>query len=443
MKVFTLAAAFFTVASVAFADSYVAQSCNETMRCPEEYPCCSVDGICGTGNYCLQCNPKFSFNSTACLAMPVCKSGKTLFDDVDKLLDVDTYLGNSSESDWTYSGYVLDYENSTILAMPKYSGGTVISSTFYVWYGKVTTKFKSSHLGGVVSSSILYSNVQDEIDFEFIGSNLTYPQTNYYYEGVLNYTNMIPLESSDTFENWHTYEVDWTEDYITWSIDGGVSRTLNKNDTYNATDDSYYFPQTPSRIQLSIWPGGNSTSANGTKEWAGGEINWDAPDISDPGYYYAMLESIEVDCYDPPASTKKTGSKSYRYVSNDDFSEHEVEITDDQTWISSLGNTGFNPNGTEPEEESSSSSSSSFSSTSKSTTHTTIEKTIVSSNSTYLTTFVSSYAATEAETSTNSYSSGFLQNINSNVTSSKNGASSLSLINSLLAGCLMFLFSLF
>ncbi|GMF82435.1 unnamed protein product [[Candida] boidinii] len=141
---------------------------------------------------------------------------------------------------------------------------------------------------------------------------------------MLDYTNMVPLESSDTFENWHTYEVDWTEDYVKWSIDGGVSRTLYKNDTYNATDDTYYFPQTPSRIQFSIWPAGNATSAQGTKEWAGGEINWDAPDISDPGYYYATLESVEVDCYDPPASTKKTGSKSYRYVSNDDFSENEL-----------------------------------------------------------------------------------------------------------------------
>ena len=31
-------------------------------------------------------------------------------------------------------------------------------------------------------------------------------------------------------------------------------RTLNKNDTWNETSNRYDYPQTPSRIQFSLWP---------------------------------------------------------------------------------------------------------------------------------------------------------------------------------------------
>lgn len=87
---------------------------------------------------------------------------------------------------------------------------------------------------------------------------------------------------SDSFENFHTYEVDWTPDAITWYVDGESVRTLLREDTYNATSGDYMFPQTPSRLEMSVWPGGLSTNAPGTIAWAGGEISWDTADIKDP-----------------------------------------------------------------------------------------------------------------------------------------------------------------
>jgi len=136
-----------------------------------------------------------------------------------------------------YTGDVLDYddEESLILAMPKNSGGTVLSSTRAVWYGKVSARIKTSHLAGVVTGFILYSGAGDELDYEFVGADLETAQTNFYWESVLNYTNSANISTTDTFENYHTYELDWHEDYVTWSIDGVVGRTLYKNETYNAT----------------------------------------------------------------------------------------------------------------------------------------------------------------------------------------------------------------
>lgn len=89
---------------------------------------------------------------------------------------------------------------------------------------------------------------------------------------------------------------------------------LKRSDTYNATTKQYDYPQTPSRVQLSLWPGGLATNDEGTIKWAGGVIDWvNHPDIKDPGYYYATIKDVEIQCYDPPADAKKEGSKSYYY----------------------------------------------------------------------------------------------------------------------------------
>ncbi|ODV58773.1 chitin transglycosylase UTR2, partial [Ascoidea rubescens DSM 1968] len=290
--------------------------CDAESPCPEDAPCCSQYGRCGVGENCLgTCDPRYSYNISACMPVPVCKDLKTSFTSTDQLLPVDYYYGDPSESDWIYSGTVLDYDNkSIIIAMPKDTSGTVVSSTRYVLYGKVGVTFKTSRLQGVVSAFILFSNVQDEIDFENIGADLYKFQANFYYQGVLNYTNQINMTTEEsTFSNYHTISVDWTPDKLEWLLDGEVTRTLLREDTWNETTQTYHYPQTPSRVQISLWPGGSDLNEEGTIAWAGGAINWNSPDIQNYGYYYAILSDVSIECYDPPSSVKSTGSKSYKY----------------------------------------------------------------------------------------------------------------------------------
>ena len=61
------------------------------------------------------------------------------------------------------------------------SVGTLLASTAYVWYGKVAATLKTSRGKGVVTAFILLSDVKDAIDFEFVGTDLTQAQTNYYF----------------------------------------------------------------------------------------------------------------------------------------------------------------------------------------------------------------------------------------------------------------------
>lgn len=150
------------------------------------------------------------------------------------------------------------------------------------------------------------------------------------------------ISLSDTFANYHTYEIDWTPDQITWSVDGQVGRTKKRSDTWNATANRYYYPQTPARIQLSIWPAGSSKNGQGTIQWSGGLIDWtNSPDIKNNGYYYAMVQDVNVECYDPPSGISKSGDTSYTY--NDDTGMNSsVQITGKSTVLKSLLGTGTN-----------------------------------------------------------------------------------------------------
>ncbi|CEP63100.1 chitin transglycosylase UTR2 LALA0_S07e02388g [Lachancea lanzarotensis] len=415
------------LASVVKASSDETVYCNGTVgACPDDKPCCSQYGVCGSGSYCLGgCNPRFSYNLSACMAMPICKDSQTIFNNYSsKVANQYTFLGDASANDWIYEGSIVDYndEQALLLTMPQYSSGAVLSSTRYMWYGKVSARMKTSHLGGVITAFIMFSSVQDEIDYEFVGANLTNAQTNYYFEGDLNWTHSSNVSVSNTFDNYHVYEIDWHEDHLDWLIDGQVGRTLYKNHTFNASTGQYDYPQTPARIQLSIWPGGTNTSAYWTKLWAGGEIDWNAPDIKDPGYYYATVESVNITCYDPPAGTRQNGSAAYRYVDSKNFTQAGVAITNDTTVLGSLEDSGFNP---QSGKSSSSSSASSSSTSSKPfTTQSGASKSKSTSGSTGTST--AAKGSSGDSSSSSQVPSGFVQNMKSS-SSSTAGAVSLNL----------------
>jgi beta-glucanase (GH16 family) len=75
-----------------------------------------------------------------------------------------------------------------------------------------------------------------------------------------------------------------------------VVRTLD----YAAAVDGTNFPQTPMRIKIGIWAGGDPNNAEGTIEWAGGET-----DYTD-GPFTMYVESVNILNYNPAQSYKFT-----------------------------------------------------------------------------------------------------------------------------------------
>ncbi|KAK3313575.1 glycoside hydrolase family 16 protein [Apodospora peruviana] len=249
-----------------------------------------------------------SFTLDSCVPAPVCKDKTYKMDSLDRYQDIGKYLGDPAKADWVGQGEPVVYNGNVLLTMPKNSVGTVMASTTYMWYGNVKAKLKTSRGAGVVTAFILFSDVKDEIDYEFVGVDLNTAQTNYYFQGIPDYQNTGNItELTNTYDNFHEYEIQWTPDEISWLVDGKVHRTKKKSETFNATTNQYHFPQTPSRVQLSIWPGGLATNAKGTIDWAGGEIDWDSPEIKTYSYYFATFGQIEVECYktnSPPGTNK-------------------------------------------------------------------------------------------------------------------------------------------
>ncbi|KAJ5212285.1 glycosidase crf2 [Penicillium cinerascens] len=325
------------------ATAFATQTCTASSQCPEDKPCCSQYGECGTGAYCLGgCDPQASFSLDSCAPMPICESKSYTWENLDNCALNTKYLGDASKSDWTYSGFPKTEDNNLLMTMPKDSVGTLFANNHYIWYGKVSGKIKSSRGQGVVTAFILLSDVKDEIDYEFVGADLAAVQTNYYWQGVLDWHNggNASVDGGDTFDDWHTYEIDWTPEQVQWIVDGEVKRTLLKSDTFNETANRYQFPQTPSRLQMSIWPAGQASNAKGTIDWAGGLINWDSQDIQEKGYYYATIGQVDIECYTPPAGTTQTGNTSYLYTSEAAM-QANVEIVGNSTVLGSMGATGL------------------------------------------------------------------------------------------------------
>jgi beta-glucanase (GH16 family) len=99
--------------------------------------------------------------------------------------DIAKYLGDPSHTNWVSTGTPLVYNNQAILlTMAPDTVGTLLASSHYVWYGKVSATLTTSQGAGVVTAFIMMSDVKDEIDFEFIGVDVQHAQSNFYSQGV-------------------------------------------------------------------------------------------------------------------------------------------------------------------------------------------------------------------------------------------------------------------
>jgi hypothetical protein len=73
------------------------------------------------------------------------------------------------------------------------------------------------------------------------------------------------------------------------------------------------YPQTPMRVKIGIWAGGDSDNSEGTIEWAGGET------VYTDGPFSMYVESVNITNYNPAQAykyTDKTGAYTSIKASN-------------------------------------------------------------------------------------------------------------------------------
>lgn len=160
-------------------------------------------------------------------------------------------------------------ENTTGIA--EYYGGEVRTSHYY-GYGDFKVRMKPAKIPGTASTfftctgpyDIWYNedgsearkNPHDEIDIEFLGSDTTKVQFNYFADGVGGHEKMIDL-GFDASEEFHEYGFRWTENDITWFIDEKPVYKVSKADI----KEGEKWPSEPGRVLMNYWVGTEKASA--------------------------------------------------------------------------------------------------------------------------------------------------------------------------------------
>lgn len=206
-----------------------------------------------------------------------------------------------------------DSENGAAFTIKKQGDSPTIKSKFYFFGGRTEIIMKASPGAGIISSMMWVSDTLDEVDWEFVGSDPNHVQSNYFGKGKLVYTegeeHLVP--GAPVAEEFHNYTCDWTKERLEWWIDGNRVRVLERADALE-NGDSY--PQTPMRLFLGIWAGGDPSLAEGTREWAGGDADYDA------GPYTMYVKEAHVTDY--------SSGKEYAYGDDSGMWE-SIEIVDE------------------------------------------------------------------------------------------------------------------
>ncbi|ORX90301.1 concanavalin A-like lectin/glucanase, partial [Basidiobolus meristosporus CBS 931.73] len=173
-------------------------------------------------------------------------------------------------------------------------GAQATTKSFFK-YGRVNARIRTAGTKGVVSAMFTMASDKDEVDFEWLGGNPRDTLSNYFYKGELVYSNNGTYVGSDSSKEFITYSLEWRPDSLTWLVNDKVIRTLSKSRTLDRNSGVYKFPAGPTRINFSIWDGGDSTE-DGTSEWAGGPVPWNDEGINNEGRLDMKIEHLEIKC---------------------------------------------------------------------------------------------------------------------------------------------------
>ncbi|KAL1956505.1 hypothetical protein VTO42DRAFT_7068 [Malbranchea cinnamomea] len=228
------------------------------------------------------------------------------------------YDMTSAPDGWKTKGGTPQYTaDGADFIVAKQGDSPTIISNFHIMFGRFEITLRSARGKGIVSSAMLLSDAEDEIDWELLGDDENV-QSNWFRLGNTgNYDREQYHTVPGHWDNFNTYGIDWTPDRIEYSINGNVVRTLV------AQELGAEYPQTPMHVQVGPWAGGDpDLNSPGTVEWAHGPVDYSqAP-------FVMSVRSIKVTDY-------STG-KEYVYTDNSGTLE-SIEAVDGQIY--------GNPNG--------------------------------------------------------------------------------------------------
>lgn len=120
-----------------------------------------------------------------------------------------------------------------------------------------------------------------------LGAFQNQAQSNYYYNGqpLFNTYNTTYALSSSSYDDLHTYTVEWTDQFLKFSIGGAELRTWHLGEI-----PAEKWPQTPMQVKLGIWAV-EPYDDPGEIAWAGGVADWSRKPFT------AAFQSVEIEDY--------------------------------------------------------------------------------------------------------------------------------------------------
>ncbi|KAL0936294.1 extracellular cell wall glucanase crf1 allergen asp f9 [Colletotrichum truncatum] len=204
------------------------------------------------------------------------------------------FTKGADEKAWkTVAGNVSYTSAGAEFTLNKKGDAPTIETAWYFFFGRAEVHMKAAPGTGIVSSVVLESDDLDEVDWEWLGGKNAEVQTNYFGKGnTTSYDRGAFHTVSDAQGTSHNYTIDWSKEAVVWYIDGTLVRTLNYADALGGQN----FPQTPMRLRLGIWAGGDPDNSPGTITWAGGETDYSkAP-------YTMTVEKVSITNANPAGS---------------------------------------------------------------------------------------------------------------------------------------------
>ncbi|KAL4919188.1 concanavalin A-like lectin/glucanase domain-containing protein [Aspergillus aurantiobrunneus] len=226
--------------------------------------------------------------------------------------NTDFTTGDDSFDGWNVtSGSVTSTSLGAEFTINEQGDAPTIETDFYIFFGYLEVVMRAANGTGIVSTAILESDDLDEVDWEQVSTFNNQIQTNYFGKGnTTSYDRATTVSVSSPTETFHRYGIRWTAEKTEWYVDGTLVRTLNYADAVDGTN----YPQTPMRVRIGIWAGGDPDNSEGTISWAGGETDYtQAP-------FTMYIQSVSIVNYNPADSytwTDMTGSYGSISASNE------------------------------------------------------------------------------------------------------------------------------
>lgn len=213
------------------------------------------------------------------------------------------------------------FASASVSAKP-YKGAEIYSADA-TQYGRYVMRMRMAKGSGLLSTFFTYKNGSEvsgafweEIDIEVLGKNEAYQvQSNIIIGSPRQSTEGLHTASASLADDYHTYVLEWTPDYVAWFLDGQEIRRINGGNFVTSLSN-------PQSMRFNIW-------ASTVEEWVGGFNPAILP-------VYQFVNYMEYYSYNP-------SSKNFTLSWRDDFNSFNSSRWGKADWTFDGNYVDFDP----------------------------------------------------------------------------------------------------